>query len=413
MKFISYRISTVLFVVALTFLTVPVPAFAGSATWDLNPGSNDWNASNWTPQTVPNGAFDTATFDLSNTTVVSVTANTEVNGIVFNPNAAFNPFIITRTPGATLFISGVGITNNSGADQLFVVATNGSGSFEEIGFLNSATSGRDSVFTNNGASVSHALGASAAEIFFNDISNAGSATINNNGGTTMFASGGETIFSAFSNANNSMLIANAGSGGQLGRPGGFGGAIFFNETSTGGTARVELFGNGSIDISGHSAPGVGFAFEFNQAGSPTYSNAAASGNALLHLTDPTPFTAPLTSANRITIDFAGASLAAGELFRGGFFTDTPMATSILSSANFLYTGTDGFTVNFDGVVTEPMAAFASGTVLNGTVLQFDISRTGTSVPDPGSSVLLFGLALAGLALFQCALGLQKARAGAA
>jgi len=255
MKFISYRISTVLFVVALTFLTVPVPAFAGSATWDLNPGSNDWNASNWTPQSVPNGAFDTATFDLSNTTVVSVTANTEVNGIVFNPNAAFNPFIITRTPGATLFISGVGITNNSGADQLFVVATNGSGSFGEIGFLNSATAGRDSVFTNNGASVSAAGGGATN---FSDTSNAGSAIINNNnGGTTMFASGGETIFSAFSNANNSMLIANAGSGGQLGRPGGFGGAIFFNETSTGGTAPVELFGNGSIDISGHSAPGVG------------------------------------------------------------------------------------------------------------------------------------------------------------
>jgi hypothetical protein len=56
-----------------------------------------------------------------------------------------------------------------------------------------------------------------------------------------------------------------------------------------------------------------------------------------------------------------------------------------------------------------MAAFASGTVLNGTVLEFDISGTGTSVPDPGSSVFLFVLASAGLALFRRALGLRNAR----
>jgi hypothetical protein len=31
-------------------------AFAGSATWDLNPATNNWNAAvNWTPDTVPNG----------------------------------------------------------------------------------------------------------------------------------------------------------------------------------------------------------------------------------------------------------------------------------------------------------------------------------------------------------------------
>src|SRR5207237_8959687 len=40
---------------------------AGSATWNLNPTSNDWNtAENWTPQTVPNTEADTATFGRSN-----------------------------------------------------------------------------------------------------------------------------------------------------------------------------------------------------------------------------------------------------------------------------------------------------------------------------------------------------------
>jgi hypothetical protein len=140
--------------------------------------------------------------------------------------------------------------------------------------------------------------------------------------------------------------------------------------------------------------GTSFLFEFTQTGSPTYSNAAASGNDLLHLTSATPFTAPLTSSNQITIDFSGSSLAPGEVFRGGFFTDTATATSEVSNASFVYTGLNGFTVNFDGFVTEPLADFAGGSVINGTVLEFDISGTGTSVPDTSSTGTLLLLSLA-------------------
>ena len=148
--------------------------------------------------------------------------------------------------------------------------------------------------------------------------------------------------------------------------------------------------------------GTSFLFEFTQVGSPTYSNAAASGNDLLYLTGLIPYTTALTSANQITIDFTGASLAAGEVFRGGFFADTPTDTSEVSDATFLYTGLNGFTVHFDGFVTEAVAAFASGTVINGTVLEFDITGTGnggggSTVPDSGTSVLMFGLGLARLA----------------
>ena len=60
-------------------------AGAGNVIWDLNPISADWNtATNWTPATVPNGLADTATFALSNTTNVSISANTEVSGITFD-----------------------------------------------------------------------------------------------------------------------------------------------------------------------------------------------------------------------------------------------------------------------------------------------------------------------------------------
>ena len=48
-------------------------AVAGSARWNLNPGDGTWFLPrHWTPATVPNGAGDTATFDVSNTTGIQV-----------------------------------------------------------------------------------------------------------------------------------------------------------------------------------------------------------------------------------------------------------------------------------------------------------------------------------------------------
>jgi hypothetical protein len=97
--------------------------YAISAQWDLDPVSGDWNtAANWTPNEVPNGPADVATFALSKNTDVSISANTEVNGITFT-SAATNPYTITASPGLTLTISGVGVTNNSGITQNFVIAS--------------------------------------------------------------------------------------------------------------------------------------------------------------------------------------------------------------------------------------------------------------------------------------------------
>jgi autotransporter-associated beta strand protein len=299
---------------------------------------------------VPNGPADTATFGLSHTTDVSISANTEVNGITFT-SAATNPYTIRASPDVTLTISGTGIINNSGIAQNFV--TNG-GQFGQISFTNNASAGNFTIFTNNhgvnnfegghtyffntssagNATFINKNGAvngvfqgfteffdsstAGNGIFINngstiinegdgggtgflDTSSAGEATITNNGGTvnnagggsTFFADsataasasftnnagmvsgafgggtgfignataangvfinnggtvsgarGGQTAFSGNSTAGNSTLIANSGINGGLG------GTILFIGNSTGGTARVEAFGNGSLDISNH------------------------------------------------------------------------------------------------------------------------------------------------------------------
>jgi len=80
-------------------------AQAGSAQWDLNPKSGDWNTTtNWIPMTVPNGPTDAATLDFSNTTNVSISANTEINGITFT-SAATSPYTITASPSFILTLA--------------------------------------------------------------------------------------------------------------------------------------------------------------------------------------------------------------------------------------------------------------------------------------------------------------------
>src|SRR5438552_16133347 len=66
-------------VLLLFLLSAGSRAFAGSATWSLNPPdpfSPFWYiADNWTPPTVPNGPGHTATFDVSNTTGIGAFFN--------------------------------------------------------------------------------------------------------------------------------------------------------------------------------------------------------------------------------------------------------------------------------------------------------------------------------------------------
>src|SRR5437763_17193899 len=59
------------------------PGQRPTATWDVNPVSNDWNtAANWTPTIVPNGEDNTAKFDFSTVTQVATSEFTVVHNVV-------------------------------------------------------------------------------------------------------------------------------------------------------------------------------------------------------------------------------------------------------------------------------------------------------------------------------------------
>lgn len=205
-------------------------ALAGSATWNLNPMSNVWfDASNWTPATVPNGPSDTATFGGSNTTAIFTSAE-EVNGIVFAPGAS--PFTITI--GADSFvISGSGVTNNSSVVQNFAVTPSPAegGTNNHLKFTNSATAGSNAQYTAIGADTRVDYGGA---IEFLDTSSAGSAVFivqsakvhNDNPPGVLF-------FSDSSTAGNATIINQGGP---------FGGALGFFNNATAGDAFITTNG---------------------------------------------------------------------------------------------------------------------------------------------------------------------------
>jgi outer membrane autotransporter protein len=286
------------FVVLSLSVATSVPVLAVDAVWLSAPVSGDWNTgTNWSTSLAPIHPGDTATFNTSTLTSLTLSGGATVESITFNPGAS--AFTI-NTNGEDLHISGAGIVNNSGTIQAITnnalpsnfgtttflgtstagkvtIINNGGmtlGAFGVTAFAAASTAGSATI-TNNGAKFPMALGGVTA---FLVRSNAGGATITNNGGTIAGAFGGVTIFGSTvipnlpadlatklmklrsslgssdldtPSAGNATIINN---GGTLG---GIGGTTAFLAHSDGGTARAITNGNGNFDISLLASAGMG------------------------------------------------------------------------------------------------------------------------------------------------------------
>ena len=206
-------------IVALTFLASTL--YAGSATWDANPTSNDWNVSqNWTPETIPSSETDIATFQVSNITNLicghapgGEGTSTIVGDVVFAPGAS--AYTITVTPVDTSFPALIevhhSITNNSGVPQNFVTGNSSIGYVPgRMYFIGSASAGENVVITNQGGAWNAPLNHWGGFTQFWDTSNAGKATFISNGGTVSGAVGGFTDLLDETNAESAIFISNAG-----------------------------------------------------------------------------------------------------------------------------------------------------------------------------------------------------------
>lgn len=246
----------------------------------------------------------------------------------------------TATPGGA-FGGETDFSGNSTAANAQII-NNGaavSGAHGGVTTFTGSSTAANATITNNGGTVAGALGGTTS------VGNAGSATIINNGGTTAGAGGGMTFVG---NAGTATLIANGGTNG------GDGGSIRFGGGPT-GNSRIEVFGNGNLDISLSNLQGV------------TVGSIEGDGKVFLGSN-------PLTvgSSNLSTV-FSGSIQDVGGQFSGtgGSITKIGTGTLTLSGVN-TYTG--GTSVSAGVLNLSNSLALQKSTVTSGgTGIVFDSS----------------------------------------
>ena len=252
--------------------------YADSAAWNANPVDNNWsNPANWTPNTVPNGPTDTATFGVSDITDVNVIHKIELDAMIFQAGASPYTFSISGLNNGFTF-SGSGLINNSGQVQALVLPN-----FEDhLSFRNSATAGNQTTINGGGGTL--------GGISFHNNSSAGSCTFtlahcvidfydNSTAGDGVFIAGGfdqapgtvdEIIFHDESSAGNGYFVLNGATSFYLDNSGFVDiednatadNATFINMPASvagagrGSTTIYGSGGNGTFVATGSSVPGA-------------------------------------------------------------------------------------------------------------------------------------------------------------
>jgi autotransporter-associated beta strand protein len=225
---VSLRLWTRLLAFSLLSVTVLSVdnVMAGSATWALEPASDDWfTAANWVPKTVPDETSDIATFGVSNVTNIMMDPSTfaYISGITFSPGASAYTFT------GDFSFPGEGVINNSGVIQSFDAVPS-------VGFSGNATAGEHVIY------VLHATEFNARAAFFADNANAGNGTFFVHGQRPGDTWGAGVSFLNNSSAANSTII-------NYGPEGGLEGAeTTFDNFSSAGNSKITLYTGAWMDF---------------------------------------------------------------------------------------------------------------------------------------------------------------------
>lgn len=182
-----------------------------------------------------------------------------------------------------------------------------------------------------------------------------------------------------------------------------------------GAGSVQPGASPGILTAGSINPAAGTDFVLEFAGAvPDYTAVAASTNDVVRLTGPTPFATAMTSVNTLDLFLGVTSIAGGDSFQGGFFTDTAadFAASVTGATVNYYvlgngSGTDA-TLAGQGYYSFANWKTATGAEANLSLSLSTAASTAnfaagsvngqamvvTAVPEP--SVTVFGLLAAGL-----------------
>lgn len=182
-----------------------------------------------------------ATHFRDSSTAGSATIYNNSGNTIFHDHATAASATVLNRNGSILFQG----NSTAGSATITSNAVIGGGTASGATFSDFASAG-NAVFTNHGARYAYA----AASTSFSGSSSAANGTFINEGGSATNTNGARTSFSGNATAGNATLIAYGGTDG------GQGAVISFEQDSTGGTARVQLFGNSSMVVSNHNAPGL-------------------------------------------------------------------------------------------------------------------------------------------------------------
>lgn len=350
--------------------TIGVPASAGQATIDNNAaavsplgsdragvGSTEFrNGSKGGTATINNNAGAVVGAGAGHTTFFD-TSTAE--------NATINNFAATATNaggGSTFFRD----STSAGNATINNYGTGVTGSFPmgRTSFQGSSHGGTATILNHGGT----APGTLGGQTQFSTSSGLGAenATITNNGGSAAGAIGGQTIFSGSNTtAGNATLIANGGTNGGLG------GGINFFGNSDGGTARIEVFGNGFMDISPNGAGVMVGSIE-------------GDGNIFLGARTLS------VGSNGLSTDFSGVLQDGGATAgTGGSLTKIGVGTLTLTGTN-TYTGDTNInagTLIVDGSIASANTYANAGGLLMGTgTIGGNLINSGTVAPghSPGT-----------------------------
>ena len=299
---------------------------------------------------------------------------------VFEDGSPVLVFFENSTAASGIFINtgATGAQGDGGRMEFFDNSTAANGTFTNKaatapgGYSGASTrfydnsTAADSIITNEGATAS---GESGGYTDFLDNATAGNATITCQGATAGGgAEAGKLHFYGTSSAENATLIANGGSNG------GAGGLIQFLETSDGGTARVELSGNGTLDLS--DLP-ESTAIDIGSLGGDGIVSLGSNFNLLR------------VGANNLSTVFSGLIQGSGSLSKFGSGTLTLTRANTYTGSTTLYQGflrvenRTGSATGSGNVTVYTTATLGGGGIISGHVqLEF-----GTLAPGTGATTL--------------------------
>jgi fibronectin-binding autotransporter adhesin len=362
------------------------------------------------------GYTDTPTFQifgggLSGTTTVNATTFATTSGG------------LTKTGSGTLTLSGTNTYSGNTRVSLGALAiTNASALLNSTLDLNALDSGtvsfsQDSTLGGLTGSRSLNMGGRTLSIGSNNATTTYSGALSN-GALTKIGTGVLTLTGSNTFAGPATI-----SGGTLAVNGSLASGVAINGGAVlGGSGSISGVLSGAGVVSPGNSPGIltagqfdassdlDAAFEFTNL-SPVYDLPTASVNDVLRLTDSsTPFIGSLGSGNNVDVYFNVGSIATGDIFEGGFFTELSAAALLekVQNAQFTYwVATAGApTTTFNGVGYVSLTSLAgitgadvktisrtanfSGGSVPGSVTQFVI------VPEPGAIALAgIGIVVAG------------------